>query len=405
MGFEHQTGIAGGSVTIPDLKLRVYISETFNLYNPTTKNFDHTLCYDGMAKYNSGANPSGCSTNSFNMNKLDTFDFALNTVGFVKENAPLTNINAVEAALILDSSQITDGEEIKLPTNMQWEQVVGLVINNKANWSAAGKTSNEQDPTLVHGDQTTKDVNCIFRGHVSTDGPAKEADADENGYTGITSSDIGDRRTLVVANNISVRNYSDDAAVKVNDPAVASNYAAVIWDFSGNVAEWTRELLVANATTGYSSAGGVVGGDRFLDGKSEWNEFANVIKTESEPNFLMPTWLEPRLSSNLRLDHENNYFGQYNDGNSDTGVICSSSYIDAGPAIDFSYGTGNDSATSHNGGVAALYRGGSYEKLGYDKYGVNLLSVAFSPAYRAPFIGFRAASSTNTGTKGVVESQ
>ena len=76
----------------------------------------------------------------------------------------MADINAVEAALILEDSQITDGEEIKLPTSMQWEQVVGLIINNKANWSHAGTILNGEDPTSVHEDMTSLTLDKILTG-------------------------------------------------------------------------------------------------------------------------------------------------------------------------------------------------------------------------------------------------
>ena len=403
---------AGSSITIPSKTLRGYMSETFNVYNPATKDFDQKLCSDGTTGTHSGTTPAigtGIGTgdgrqSAFSVANLDTFNFSLNTVNFVKDNAPLADINAVEAALILEDSQITDGEEIKLPTSMQWEQVVGLIINNKANWSHAGTILNGEDPTSVHEDMTSLTLDKIFNGHSLTDGPAVSADIDINGYTGLPAFNKYYRRTLVVANDISVRDYkntpivdSDDVSVKVNDPAVASNYAAVIWDFSGNVSEWTRELVAANAETGQ---GGSVGGDRFIDGEAEWNEFNNTIQTEAKPSYFMPTWFEPRLSSNIRTN-DSKGFGRYNDGDSNTGTPCSYEYGSTTP-IDFGYGTNNDNtSTTRDGGFAALYRGGSYDNNRYDYSGLNLLSAGVSPAYRAPFIGFRAASSTQKGTKGI----
>ena len=80
---------------------------------------------------------------------------------------------------------------------------------------------------------------------------------------------------------------------------------------------------------------------------------------------------------------------------------CSYEYGSTTP-IDFGYGTNNDNtSTTRDGGFAALYRGGSYDNNRYDYSGLNLLSAGVSPAYRAPFIGFRAASSTQKGTKGI----
>ncbi|OQY01990.1 MAG: hypothetical protein B6I26_03240, partial [Desulfobacteraceae bacterium 4572_130] len=35
-------------ITLPNKTLRAYMSENFNVYNPTTKYFDQILCSDGL---------------------------------------------------------------------------------------------------------------------------------------------------------------------------------------------------------------------------------------------------------------------------------------------------------------------------------------------------------------------
>ena len=49
---------AGSSITIPSKTLRGYMSETFNVYNPATKDFDQKLCSDGTTGTHSGTTPA-----------------------------------------------------------------------------------------------------------------------------------------------------------------------------------------------------------------------------------------------------------------------------------------------------------------------------------------------------------
>ncbi|OQY01989.1 MAG: hypothetical protein B6I26_03235 [Desulfobacteraceae bacterium 4572_130] len=314
---------------------------------------------------------------------------------------------------MITDSQITDGEDIKLPTNMQWQQVVSLIFNNKANWTGVGNPStNGNDPILNSADwgsDTLGFSSVIYKGYTDeTNPPGKAADIDANGYTGVESYEKK-RRTFVIANNISVRDrnntidIADDESVQVNDPAVASNYAAVIWDFSGNVSEWTRGLVAAKTETSYD--GTVDGGDRFDTGDNESTEFDNVLHMAEGDGYLMPNWLEPVFAYDGDRIKSSKNLGKYNDGDNQAGSWCSHSQQGATPfnpsigPINFGYGEGNEDAPL--GGFSAVYRGGSYLVALDEASGLNTLSTASSPSFRFEHIGFRAASYTQKGTKGI----
>ncbi|OQY00796.1 MAG: hypothetical protein B6I26_05825, partial [Desulfobacteraceae bacterium 4572_130] len=97
--------------------------------------------------------------------------------------------------------------------------------------------------------------------------------------------------------------------------------------------------------------------------------------------------------------------GKYNDGDNINGSWCSHSQQGDTPfnpsigPINFGYGEGNEAAPL--GGFSAVYRGGSYFVALDESSGLNTFSTALSPAFRFEHIGFRAASCSQKGTKGI----
>ncbi len=137
-------------------------------------------------------------------------------VVFNKEGNISKGISPIEAVISLENSQIEDGEEIYLPSEKQWMQLVKLVLNNPKNW-----TENEV-------------------------GKGKLYQGDKYG--------ISNRRYFVIENSI----------LGV-DEFVPKDYSIDIYDLSGSVAEWTSGMVEI--------------GDRFLsgaEGEKEYNDVNNA---------------------------------------------------------------------------------------------------------------------------------
>ncbi len=137
---------------------------------------------------------------------------------FSEEGNISKEVSPLEAIISLENSQIKDGEEIYLPNEKQWMQLVKLVVNNPKNW-----TENEV-------------------------GKGKLFQGDKYG--------ISNRRYFVIENSI----------LGV-DEFVPKNYTANVYDLSGSVAEWTSCMIEI--------------GDRFLSGTEGEKEYSDVNNAPS----------------------------------------------------------------------------------------------------------------------------
>ncbi len=342
------------------------------------------------------------------------------------ENAPYQDISAIEAALSINDSQITGGETIALPSKTQLMQVISLIVNNRANWIGDGSagasgiyghtdnTDPTTDPNRIGNVTDLAEAVALFQGHsdntLTTQTPQPANIDDKEGYynTVLSSGNIipSQRRTYVISNNLKVVNgketyMSDTGAITtINDPAVAQDYSAVIWDFAGNVSEWTKDLISANKDTGGTN--GYIGGNRFF--KSAGPIPYTIGTPPSVPGvdvqyLKMPSWLVAAVAINtstptpsLLRDSNTLKIGFYDDGVTNAGVT-----------DDIYIGYTIDSSNLNKDYYAALLHGGSISDLAYiDSTGVNALTVSNGPGYKGSkgdAVGFRAATITSHGTQ------
>ncbi len=137
---------------------------------------------------------------------------------FTKDGNISKGISPLEAVISLENSQIQDGEEIYLPSEKQWMQLVKLVVNNPKNW-----TENKV-------------------------GKGKLYQGDKYG--------ISSKRYFVIENNI-----------LGDDEFVPKNYKVEVYDLSGSVAEWTSGMIEIE--------------DRFLSGAEAEKEYNDVNNAPS----------------------------------------------------------------------------------------------------------------------------
>ena len=342
-------------------------------------------------------------------------------------DAPYQDISAIEAALAINDSQITGGETIALPSKTQLMQVISLIVNNRANWIGDGSADGAASGKYGHTDNTdpTTDSNRIgnvtdlaqagklFQGHSdnsSNSETPQPANTDDQGYynTVLSSGSIipSQRRTYVISNNLKVVNgketYMSDtgAIITINDPAVAQDYSAVIWDFTGNVSEWTKDLISAHIVTGGTN--GYNGGNRFFQSAGP---MPYTIGTP--PNLpgvdvaylKMPSWLVAAAAidtstptASLLRDSMTLKIGFYDEGPTDAGVT-----------DDIYIGYSISSGVLNKDYYAALLHGSSIlDKLHIMTSGVNALTVSRGPGYqgsKGDAVGFRAATTTSHGTQ------
>jgi hypothetical protein len=139
-------------------------------------------------------------------------------VMFTKDGNISKSSSPLEAVISLENSQIEDGEEIYLPSEKQWMQLVKLVVNNPKNWTE---------------DEVGKGK--LYQG---------------NKYG------ISNRRYFVIENSI----------LGV-DEFVPTNHEVNVYDLSGSVAEWTSCMIEI--------------GDRFLSGAEAEKEYNDVNNAPS----------------------------------------------------------------------------------------------------------------------------
>ena len=178
--------------------VNLFLSDNFKVYDPNLKNFSAKL--DVNSSY-------------LKIPLSDVAQLQVTRVGFSPIVAPIKNMSALEAALSLKGSQINGGEEIGLPSNKQWMQLVQLVVNNPLNWIDG-----------VIGDGK------LYQGKK---------------YIG------SDSREFTISNNI-----------LGIDKNVELDYSVKVSDLSGNLSEWTNGLIAKE--------------DRFVNGGSGILDFESV---------------------------------------------------------------------------------------------------------------------------------
>ncbi len=183
---------------LSDNNVSGFLAENFKVYNPISKKFSSKL--DENSSYL-----------KIPLNEINRFETT--KVGFSSMGNTVKNMSALEASVSLKGSQIEGGEEIGLPSNKQWMQLVQLIINNPQNWISE---------VVGEGD--------IYQG---------------NQYLG------DDRRYFIISNNL--------LGVDKN---VELDYSTQVFDLSGNLSEWTDGLIAK--------------GDRFVNGGSGVLEFESI---------------------------------------------------------------------------------------------------------------------------------
>ncbi len=432
--------------------LRKFMSESFNVYyayippptvdpvnydDPvpaTNGRFTDNSVADGVYKTNHKlcdeyyASPSGdCRENSYLTTKTltdsfdlasDIYNFDVNKVEFKSGGTPYVDETLIEAAIaIKEFSDSLGGETIELPSKKQLMQVTNLIVNNKVNWtgvkaldatissaaSGYGPLDNSTNLGNLGNVTDVDEAGVLFKGFITapTTTPlthtALAASADDaQGYqdTGtINDNTFSYRRTHVIANNIKVID-SNGNSILIKDPAVAEDYTAVIWDFAGNVSEWTKDLIKANGTDNYL----IPGGDRFITGNRGWNNYdydARNAGNKSLDNVLkIPSWLIASVNENgtQTLLNQNTFYtniGMYYDGQADSGAL---------DTVNLGY----NAPDTYAAGYVGIVHGGTIVNSGNSNYatGVNTLYLNYGPGYHGIDVGFRAATTSRHGTKG-----
>ncbi len=186
------------SSILSDNNVSSFLVENFKVYSPVLKNF--SLKLDENSSY-------------LKIPLRDVAQLQTSRIGFSPIGESIKNMSSLEAAISLKGSQISGGEEIGLPSNKQWMQLVQLVVNNPQNWIDG-----------VIGDGK------LYQG---------------NKYIG------SDSREFTISNNI--------LGVDTN---VELDYSVKVSDLSGNLSEWTNGLVAKE--------------DRFVNGGSGVLEFESV---------------------------------------------------------------------------------------------------------------------------------
>ncbi len=183
---------------LSDNNVSSFLVENFKVYNPVLKNFSSKL--DENSSY-------------LKIPLSEVNQFQTTRIGFSSMGTTATNMSSLEASVSIKGSQIEGGEEIGLPSDKQWMQLVQLVINNPKNWISE---------VIGEGD--------LYQG---------------NQYAG------DDRREYIISNNI----LGKDKNVEVN-------YSVKVFDLSGSFSEWTNSLIAKE--------------DRFVNGGSGVLEFESI---------------------------------------------------------------------------------------------------------------------------------
>jgi len=334
-------------------------ADGMQVYNPATKQFDQTLCTDGT-DVTPGVTPAGCRHNNYI--KTGNAAIAVNRVRFVNSAVPLVNESPVEAMAAIADSQIAGGVPISLPSELQWMQVVQLLINNPASWSNG--VVNAGGGFLWRGN--SNGVSALAANNLGATDTTENATFDVNRRTWLLTNGVMANDSAVPATYCAATNADASANGSLESVNAATEAKCTVWDMAGNVWQWTRGLIAANAAT--SSTGVRAGGDRFIDGQSGLQQYSNVILQANAP-----AWWIPKLVNGTVLTSAQNA-GIYFDGQSQTGTWDS---------VNIGYGAG-----VFVSGFAAVFRGGNNGTTA----GLATAQMVFGPGFRASSFGFRASS-------------
>ena len=268
----------------------------------------HFLLYDAKSRRFDAQIPADSSVDR-NTPASQILGFHANRVIFSPEGNATGSYSAVEAIVALEHSQVAGVQKwhVSLPTEKQWMQVVKLAINNKENWTG-GKVGEGR----------------LYRG---------------KRYNG------SDRNYLVIGNGVLGK-----------DPHVSADYSVHVYDFSGNLAEWTRGLIAVD--------------DRFLGGNSGETEFTKL--GADTPRWWLPI-LEGESFPLSSIEGVGKYFdGSTLSGASDTlNITGSTGFVDP---------------------YAVDVRGGSSSRGDQSLTGLSAAKFEYGPGFKDPAIGFRGAS-------------
>ena len=361
------TGVANASTAnLPQLLAGPIV------YNRTAMRFADRLCDNTDGGDGTDADTTD-ATGACRGNKYALAGTGLATPGTVDQVAfapagtPYVGLTWFEARLALRASPVdaaaTSGGPfaIELPTEKQALQVVRLAINNAENWIGG-----------VVG------TGLLYQGH-SDNAPANALAvanaADGYDQTGNSSvSGAGQRRTLVLANGKVARDFT-----------VPLTHRVEIWDFSGNVAEWTLGVLAANHST--SSPTGRAGGDRFADGLSELENYSGGNLSGPTGDIAsMPAWWKPILNAGTILGAAAGV-GVYHDGFSGSDLNADGKSDGGLTNTNYGYGT-----AGYPEGFVCTLRGGHYAS--GSQAGIATADLQNGPGRVTSQIGFRAAAAT-----------
>jgi len=342
-------------------------ADGMQVYNPVTKQFDQTLCVDGT-DVTPGVTPTGCRHNNYF--KTGNAAIAINRVKFVNNAVPLVMESAVEAMAAVADSPIAGGVSISLPSELQMMQIVQLLINNPASWTNGVVNAGG---TLWRGNSNGASALSAIDANGAGTGTATDttenATFDVNRRTWLLTNGVMANDSAVPATYCKATNADASVDGSLESVNAATEALCTVWDMAGNVWEWTRGLIAANATT--SSTGVRVGGDRFINGASGPQEYSNVTLQANAP-----AWWLPTLSGGGATLTSLQNVGIYYDGFPQSGMW---------DDINLGYGT-----FSYVSGFAPVNRGGGWIR-GADA-GLGTADLLFSAGNRLSYIGFRAAA-------------
>jgi len=334
-------------------------ADGMKVYNPATKQFDQTLCVDGT-DVTPGVTPAGCRHNNYI--KLGNAAIAVNRVQFVNNAVPLGGESAVEAMAAVADSPIVGGVAISLPSEVQWMQVVQLLVNNPASWSNGVVNVGG---TLWRGN--SNGASALAANNLGATDTTENATFDVLRRTWLLTNGVMANDSAVPATYCQATNADASANGSLESVDAATEAVCTVWDVAGNVWQWTRGMVAANAAT--SSTGARLGGDRFIDGLSRNQQYSNVTLQANAP-----AWWIPKLAGGTVLTATQNV-GTYFDGDNQAGAF---------DAVNLGYGLGSVS------GFAAVIRGGAWNFV--SNAGLAAANQNDGPGNRFPGIGFRAAS-------------
>ena len=340
------------------------------VYNATSKRVTDRLCNNASGGTGAAAGSSdgagACRGNRYSLASTSlATPSAVNTVEFAAVGLPYAGLTWMQARLALRESPVDAAAAaggpyaIDLPTEAQSQQVVRLAINQAQNWTSGAVGTG-----------------VLFQGHTDNTPAAALAVTDAaDPYSGTgnsVASGPAQRRTLRLANGVMARDFT-----------LPLSHAVVVWDFSGNLAEWTRGVIAATHNT--STTAGRAGGDRFANGLSELENYTGTnVSGPAGDIASMPAWWKPKLKDDTVLGTAHGA-GTYHDGFSGSDVDGDGKSDGAFTNSNYGYG-----ASSYVDGYAAVLRGGHFGA--GSSAGAAAADVQNGLGRSLPQVGFRASA-------------